>query len=81
MKSYVKDRLKVKSKIERDAETVKPTVINDRLMEHYMVNFNREAKIFDRPDMRIWELTHMELSYKNIVEIDNLTGMDKLTKL
>lgn len=31
--------------------------------------------------MRIWDLTHLSLSYKNIVEIDNLNGMEKLTKL
>ena len=28
-------------------ETVKPTVINDRLIENYMVAYNQENKIFD----------------------------------
>ena len=41
--------------------------------------------------MRIWDLSHLSLSYKSksfitdqlidIVEIDNLHGMEKLTKL
>jgi len=56
-------------------------VINDSLITQYMVEYNSENKIFDRPDMRIWDLTHLSLSYKNIVEIDNLKGMERLTKL
>jgi len=36
----VRDQLKTKSKIEKDAETVKPTVINDRLIEQYMIGYN-----------------------------------------
>jgi len=31
--------------------------------------------------MPLWELTHLSLSYKNIIDIDNLQGMDKLQKL
>lgn len=31
--------------------------------------------------MPLWELTHLSLSYKNIIEIDNLQGMDRLQKL
>jgi len=81
MEKHVKDRLKTKSKIEKEVETVKPTVINDDLIESYMVSYNKENKIFDRPDMRIWDLSHLALSYKNIVEIDNLRGLENLTKL
>lgn len=40
LKPHVKERLKTKSKIEREAETVKPTVINDDLITHYMVTYN-----------------------------------------
>jgi len=32
-------------------------------------------------DEPLWNLTHLSLSYKNIIEIDNLMGMEKLTKL
>jgi len=46
-----------------------------------MVEYNRENKIFDDDDRQIWELTHVSLSFKNIVEIDNLFGMEELTKL
>ena len=46
-----------------------------------MVEYNRENKIFDDDDREIWELTHLSLSFKNIIEIDNLTGMDGLIKL
>jgi len=81
MKPFVRDRLITKSKIERDADTVKPTVINDSLIEHYLVTYNKENKIFDKPNMRIWDLSHLSLSYKNIVEIDNLKGMENLVKL
>jgi len=31
--------------------------------------------------MKIWDLTHLNLSCLNIVEIDNLIGMEKLVKL
>lgn len=31
--------------------------------------------------MKIWDLDHLSLSYINIVEIDNLIGMEKLVKL
>lgn len=91
MLPHVREQLKTKSKIERDAETVKPTVINDKLIEHYMVTYYKENKIFDQQHSRIWDLTHLSLSYKSkykqavttldIVEIDNLHGMEKLTKL
>jgi len=65
------------------------------MIQRYMVNYHREEKIFDREDMRTWELTHLELSYKSkftslniiffrfsdILEIDNLLGMDRLEEL
>jgi len=31
--------------------------------------------------MKIWDLTHLSLSYKNIVKISNLLGLEKLQKL
>ena len=31
--------------------------------------------------MPLWELTHLSLSYRNIIEIDNLQALDKLQKL
>lgn len=45
------------------------------------MTYNRENRIFDKNDMPLWELTHLSLSYKNIIEIDNLQGMDRLQKL
>jgi len=32
-------------------------------------------------DVPLWELTELSLSYKNIIEIDNLRGLESLTKL
>ena len=32
-------------------------------------------------DEPLWNLDHLALSYKNIIEIDNLMGLDKLTTL
>jgi hypothetical protein len=61
----VRENLKFKTKIERDAETVKPTVINDKLIEDYLVTYNRENKIFDQQNMRIWDLTHLSISFKS----------------
>jgi len=46
-----------------------------------MIQYNKEEKIYDRQDMQTWDLTHLALSYKNILEIDNLMGMENLTKL
>lgn len=31
--------------------------------------------------MPLWKLSHLSLSYKNIIEIDNLGGMEKLVRL
>lgn len=45
------------------------------------MTFNRENRIYDKNDMPLWELSHLSLSYKNIIEIDNLHGMDRLQKL
>ena len=46
-----------------------------------MLQYNRENRIFDDDEREIWDLTHLSLSFKNIVEIDNLIGIDNLTKL
>jgi hypothetical protein len=46
-----------------------------------LVQYNKENKIFEMDDEPIWNLTHLALSYKNIIEIDNLHGMEKLVKL
>ena len=47
----------------------------------YIIQYNKERRIFDEDDVHIWELDHLCLSYKNIIKIDNLGGMLKLTKL
>lgn len=72
MQSHVRDQLKFKTKIERDAETVKPTVINDKLIEDYLVTYNKENKIFDQQHMRIWDLTHLSISFKSNTLVVNL---------
>lgn len=81
MNTEISKRLKAKAKIEDDKETVKPTVINDVLIRRYIVQYNKENKIFDKNNEPIWHLSHLSLSYKNVIEIDNLKGMDKLVKL
>ena len=65
MKPHIQNELKMKQKIEKDKESVRPTVINDSLILEYMVEYNRENKIFDDDDRRIWELTHLSLSFKS----------------
>ena len=65
MKRDIQDQLKTKQKIEKDKETVRPTVINDALIREYMIEYNRENKIFDDDDRQIWELTHLSLSFKS----------------
>jgi len=60
---------------------VKPTVINDTLIKQYFLQYNRDNKIFDKNDEPLWNLTHLSLSYKNIIEIDNLKGFENLEKL
>lgn len=77
----IQEVLKHKSKVERDKESVTPTVINDSLIKKYIKQYNKENKIFDKDNMPLWELDHLQLSYKNIIEINNLTGMEKLTIL
>ena len=65
MKKHIQDQLKTKQKIEKNKETVRPTVINDPLIAEYMIEYNRENKIFDDDDREIWELTHLSLSFKS----------------
>ena len=31
----------------------------------YLINYNKENRIFEKDDMPIWELTHLSLSYKS----------------
>ena len=72
MKKHIQDELKKKSKIEKDQETVKPTVINDSLISEYLYTYNKENKIFD--DRRqIWELTHLSLSFKSKSSLNFVT--------
>lgn len=56
-------------------------MINDTLIRQYLVEYNKENKVFDMNDMQLWELDHLSLSYKNIIEIDNLLGLNKLQTL
>ena len=81
MEKHIQETLKSKSKIEKNLESVKPTVINDKLIQAYILQYNKENQIYDQDNMKIWDLAHLNLSYLNIVEIDNLLGMEKLVKL
>jgi hypothetical protein len=61
----IQKHLKTIQKIEKDPVLVQPASICEELIHRYMVNYHREEKIFDKEDMRTWELTHLELSYKS----------------
>ena len=69
MRPHIQDQLKKKQKIEKNRETVRPTVINDQLITEYMVEYNRSNSIFDDDDRMIWELTHLSLSFKSMLSI------------
>jgi hypothetical protein len=79
--AHISSKLKLKAKTEKEKESVKPTVINDKLIKEYFVQYNRDNKIFDKNEEPLWNLNHLALSYKNIIEIDNLKGFEKLEKL
>ena len=64
MQVHVQEEFKRKRRIEKDKETVKPTVINDRLIKQYMVEYNLENRIFD-DDQQIWQLAHLALAFKS----------------
>ena len=81
MNPDISRRLKATAKIEKEKESVKPTVINDNLIKGYLIQYNKENKIFDQNDEGLWNLKHLSLSYKNIIEIDNLKGLERLQKL
>lgn len=72
----IKDRSKVQGK-----ESVRPTVITSTLITKYIRDYNRENKIFEKDDIPLWELNHLSLSYHNIIDINNLKGMENLRKL
>jgi hypothetical protein len=63
----VQQLINYKSRVENDKQSVTPTVICDSLIKQYVKQHNKDNKIFDRDDMPLWELTHLELSYKNII--------------
>lgn len=79
MNIEISKRVKGKAKIEKDKETVKPTIINDSLITYYflsitqiseyLITYNKENRIYDSDDMPLWELTHLALSYKSISHI------------
>ena len=73
-------QIKTRSKVQK-MESVRPTVINSTLIRNYIEEYNRENKIFDKDHVPIWDLTHLSLSYQNIMDISNLMGMEKLKKL
>ena len=68
LKKHIQEELKRKSKIEKDQETVKPTVINDNLITEYLYTHNKENQIFDC-NSEIWELTHLQLSFKSKAQL------------
>ncbi|CAI2364176.1 unnamed protein product [Moneuplotes crassus] len=74
--TQIKTRSKVQGK-----ESVRPTVINSALISEYFKEYNKENRIFDKDKTPLWDFTHLALSYKNIIDIDNLKGMEKLRKL
>jgi len=74
--TQIKTRSKVQGK-----EKVRPTVISSTLISQYIKDYNKENKIFDKDDISLWNLSHLSLSYQNIIDIDNLRGMEKLVKL
>jgi len=59
--------LKNKDKMEKEKATEKPTVINDTLIRKYIINYNKENKIFDKNDDPVWNLTHLALEFKNVL--------------
>jgi predicted membrane protein len=65
MEKPIQERLRNKRKIEKEEESVKPTIINDSLIKEYIRTYNKENKIFDMDDMPIWELQHLSLSFKS----------------
>ena len=81
MNNEISKRLKATAKIEKEKESVKPTVINDQQIRGYLMQYNKENKIFEKNDDALWNLKHLALSYKNIIEIDNLKGLEGLQKL
>lgn len=62
-----------------------------KLYRDYLITYNKENRIFEDEEMPLWELTHLSLSYKSIINhlyltidiitIDNLNGLEKLEKL
>lgn len=73
-------QIKTRSKVAK-MESVRPTVINSVLIKNYIEEYNRENKIFDKDNIPLWDLTHLSLSYQNIMDISNLKGMENLKKL
>lgn len=79
-RSEITTQIKTRSKVQ-GKESVRPTVISSSLIANYIREYNKENKIFDKDDVPLWDLTHLSLSYQNIIDIDNLKGMEKLKKL
>jgi hypothetical protein len=67
----IQKRLRGQRKIEKDEESVKPTIINEGLIREYIRHYNKENKIFDMDDMPAWDLEHLSLSFKSKYETHN----------
>ena len=57
MEKDITNRLNKMSKTEKDKETVKPTVINDKLIKNYIIMYNKENQIYNKDDEPIWSHT------------------------
>lgn len=65
MRKNIQETLTKQRKIEKDEESVKPTIINEPLIREYIRNYNKENRIYDMDGMPAWELEHLSLSYKS----------------
>ena len=47
LQGEISKKLKQKAQIEKEKDTVKPSVINDSMIRKYIIQYNRENQIFD----------------------------------
>ena len=73
-------QIKTRSKVQK-MESVRPTVISSQLIRNYIEEYNRENEIYDKDHIPLWDMSHLSLSYQNIMDISNLMGMENLRKL
>lgn len=81
METETDEDLYIRSLAKKKTDRADPNVISDALIHEYIKEYNFNNKLFGMDSMPFRDLCELRLSFKNILKIQNLTGLPSLKKL